>query len=130
MADKDESNIVEAMKAIYRVNLCAVPGEKVLVFTDLVKDGETLDPVERSRREGLVGLARAAREAGASLGLDVLYEEFPALGSHGSEPRESLWRLAFGEKAVDALLEGGLLEPIRQKKADEPVLRQARNIVE
>jgi aminopeptidase len=130
MADKYESNVVEAMKAIYRVNLCAGPGEKVLVFTDLIKDGETLDPVERSRRQGLVGLARAAREAGASLGLDVLYEEFPALGSHGSEPRESLWRLAFGENAVDALLKGGLLGPIRQKKADEQVMRQARHIVE
>jgi aminopeptidase len=130
MADKDVKNIVESMKAIYRVNLCARPGERVLVFTDLIRDGETLDPVERSRREGLVRLARAAREAGALMGLDVLYDEFPALGSHGSEPPENLWRLAFGDDALDGLVKGGLLGPIWEKRADEAVIQKASLVVE
>lgn len=130
MADKDGGKVVEAMKGIYRVNLRVKPGEKVLVFTDLIREGEAPGDVERSRREGLVALARAAKEAGAQMGLDMLYAEFPALGSHGSEPEEGLWRLAFGGRAVDALLEEGLLDTIRRKKADETVLRRARLIVE
>jgi len=119
-----------ALKNIFTVNLGARPGEKVLVFTDLIPDGAAMDPVERTRRGGLVRVARAAADAGRALGLDVRYTEFEALGSHGTEPGEGLWRAAFGDEAVDALVKDGLLSSIRDKKAGEKEVREARRLVE
>ncbi len=119
----------EQVKDIYRVNLQARAGEKALVFTDLIAPGERPDPVERMRREGLLEVARAARDAGLELGLDVRYLEFSALGSQGMEPEEPLWRLAFGDNAVDGLITAGLLERIREKRAGEADIEMARAVV-
>ncbi|HLB25903.1 MAG TPA: peptidase [Nitrospirota bacterium] len=117
------------MKGIYGVNLGASPGEKVLVFTDLITGGENPDPTERKRREGLVPLARAAAQAGRELALDVRYIEFPALGSHGTEPGDGLWDLAFGGEAAGALREGGLLMRLRAKTAGKEDIEKAREVV-
>ena len=119
----------DELKDIYRVNLQARPGEKALVFTDLIAPDETPGTVERGRREGLVEVARAARDAGVELGLEVRYAEFTALGSHGTEPDEALWRLAFGDAAVDGLVSAGVLTRIRGKGAKEADVEMARAIV-
>ena len=120
-----------ALKDIFRVNFGVRPGEKALVFTDLIRHGghEELPPPERERRAGLVGVARAAREAGARMGLDVRYMEYPDLGGPGVEPAAELWRLAFGESAVDALEGGGLLDRLRDKAAGREEIERARSIV-
>jgi len=123
-------DIVAAFKGIYEKNLGTRPGEKVLVFTDLIRENETATPVERSRREGLVSLARAAALAGQDMGLEVRHLEFPALGSHGTEPDEELWLLAFGERALFALKDFGLLQTIKEKKAGLREIADAKAIVE
>ncbi len=121
--------ITERFKKIYKANLNVRPGERVLVFTDLVAEGEKPDEAGFRRRKGLVRLARAAGEAAGGLGFDTFYLEFPALGSHGSEPGEDLWRLAFGEDTVVALGEKGLLGRIMSKTASKEDLREAKEIV-
>ncbi|MBI5190897.1 MAG: aminopeptidase [Nitrospirae bacterium] len=125
----DTSKLVTTLKAVYNVNLAAKPGERVLVFTDLIPDGADIEPVEQGRREGLVRVARAARDAGEELGLTIRYSEFIALGSHGTEPDEGLWRLSFGDEAVDALKGAGLLAVIREKKATPEHIAKAREII-
>ncbi len=126
---KNIKALEDALKKIYTVNLGVKPDEKVLVFTDTITAGENPDPVERGRREGLVKIARAARDAGSSLGMTVLYAEYPAIGSPGTEPGEDLWRLAFGEKAAGELKSSGVLDVIRAKKAGEGDIAKAREIV-
>jgi len=123
------ADLREALKKVFNVNLGASRGEKVLVFTDLMPEGLQVDPVERARREGLVRVARAASEAAGELGLSVRYLEFPALESHGTEPMPGLWRLAFGDAAVDALEEKGLLAAIMEKRAGAAELERARETV-
>ncbi len=121
--------IIERLKKIYQVNLNVQPGDRVLVFTDFIADGERTDETGRKRRQGLVEIARAAKDAAKELGIDAVYLEFPALGSHGTEPGEELWKLAFGEGAVRALNENGLLSKIRSKTASPEEIRAARKIV-
>ena len=84
----------KALEKIFTINLGVAQGERVLVFTDTIPDGLVIDDVERSRRDGLIKIARAAADAGRRLGIDVVYTDFPALGSHGMEPDAGLWRLA------------------------------------
>ena len=120
---------IEALKKIYTVNLTAIRGEKALVFTDTITSGAAVSQTERVRREGLVRVARAAADAGRSLGLEVRYLEYPALGSPGLEPGRELWRLAFGDDAVDALEGSGLLGALMEKRADEAQMEEARAVV-
>lgn len=124
----DNDKLVEALKRIYSVNLGVRQGERVLVFTDLIPAGARLEPVERGRREGLVRVARAAADAGRALDLDVRYHEYEALGSPGVEPGEELWRIAFGDRAVDALKAGGHLAAIREKRAGAGEVALARKL--
>ena len=124
-----EKSLIDALKKIYTVNLGVRPDEKTLVFTDTITEAEEPDAVERGRREGLVKVARAARDAGMSLGLTVLYREYPALGSPGTEPEEEMWRLAFGDRAADELKSSGVLDVIRAKKAGGDDIARAREIV-
>jgi leucyl aminopeptidase (aminopeptidase T) len=125
----ERNDLVLSLKEVFRVNLAASAGETVLVFTDTIPEGADIDPVERSRREGLVRVARAASEAATQMGLRVRYLEFPALGSHGSEPGEELWRLAFGEDAAGRLKSEGLLDAIREKRAKAEDIGRAREVV-
>lgn len=125
----DSHDITGALKEVYRVNLGARPGETVLVFTDTIPPDAHIEPVERSRREGLIRVARAASEAALLMGLKVRYIEFPALGSHGSEPDTELWRLAFGDAAASMLQSEGLLDAIKGKRATPEEVGRAREVV-
>ena len=109
--------IIERLKKIYRINLNVRQGDRVLVFTDFVAEGEKADETALKRRKGLIRIARAAVDAAREIGVEAVYSEFPALGSHGAEPGEELWKLAFGEGAVRALNEKGLLSKIRRPRA-------------
>ena len=129
LAGRDAFDIKEAMKKICTVNLGVSPGEKVLVFTDMITERESVTQTERERREGLLVLARAAAEAGRETGADILYTEFPALGSNGTEPDEGLWGLAFGEAAKEELAASGLLAVLREKRACPADIDAARLIV-
>jgi leucyl aminopeptidase (aminopeptidase T) len=118
-----------ALTKMLRVNLLAKSGERVLVFADRIAAGEDVDALTRSRREGLLELAKATAEAGREVGLEMLHTEFDARVSHGSEPGEELWRLAFGDACFDALLSAGILGRIREKKPNTEDIAAARDIV-
>ncbi len=120
----------KALENIFTINLGVAQGERVLVFTDTIPDGLVIDDVQRSRREGLVRIARAASDAGRRLGIDVVYTDFPALGSHGMEPDAGLWRLAFGDSATSELEKTGILARLREKKTFPDDVKRARDIVE
>ncbi|HEY3346656.1 MAG TPA: aminopeptidase [Nitrospirota bacterium] len=119
---------VEKLKGIFSANLGSRPGERTLVFTDTVRPDEVIGEVDRGRREGLVLVARAAAQAARELGLDVVYHEYEALTTHGSEPREELWRLAFGDAAVDEFKASGVLDRIIAKTATDDDKKNAADI--
>ncbi|CAG1065532.1 hypothetical protein BAC1_01115 [uncultured bacterium] len=118
----------ESLKRIYTVNLGVKPGERVIVFTDLVGEDEDITEDERGRRVALVGIARDVADAGEGLcKVDLL--KFKAAGSHGKEPPRELWEACFGPKAVNMLDESGLLEPVLSKKANADALKAAEEII-
>lgn len=121
--------ITRTLRSVYKLNLGVVPGEKVLVFTDRPSPAETAQGNECCRRERLRDIALLTAEVGRSFTKKVVYHEYPAVGSHGAEPPEELWRLAFGERAVAELKRARLLKPLLEKKLSAAGLAAAEALV-
>jgi len=129
MSGNARGDVTAALRRMLKENLYVSAGESLLVFADRIAPGEEVDALTRERREGLLSLCELTAEAGRGLGLEVREHVFDALGSHGSEPGEELWRLAFGEEAFGRLGEGGLLDRIRGKITAGGDIETARAIV-
>ena len=102
----------------------------MLIFTDLIAPSESPTTEERQRRERLRLIARRLKDVADGMGLRALYEEFPAHGRHGSEPPEKLWRVAFGQSAIEGLKQRGLLSGLISKRLSDDGLAEVVSILE
>jgi aminopeptidase len=121
--------ITSVLREIYRTNLGVKKHETVLVFNDRISDKEDVIESDRERRSRLRSLSLLTAEAGKNLCKSVIYREYPATGSHGSEPPLKLWKLAFGEKTVEILKTEHLLNPLLKKTLKDSELKKSREIV-
>jgi leucyl aminopeptidase (aminopeptidase T) len=121
--------LTNAARAIFRVNLGVKRTERVLLFTDKPTKREALSGEEITRRERLRDIANITADIGKGLCRSLLTCEFPATGSHGKEPPRKLWELAFGQRAVKALDEAGLMRPLLSKKIGLGKLHEAESVV-
>ncbi|NPB06517.1 MAG: aminopeptidase [Aquificae bacterium] len=101
-----------ALLNLLHTNLRLSPDDELLVFTDDEK------PFPRAAAERLAELARQN-------GYAVRFLVYPSLKGHGKEPPEELWRLTFGDEAVNELKSRGLLKPLLNKEPyDEKTVRE------
>lgn len=121
--------LIEILRAIFTINLAVSKGEKVLVFTDRILEGETLSDRELCRRERLRDLAMLTAEIGRTFTKGIIFMEYPATGSSGAEPPEELWHSAFGEKSVKELKRAGLLTPLLSKEITGEQLKKAEALI-
>jgi aminopeptidase len=119
-----------ALRDIFRINLGVQRHEKVLLFVDRVSQREHVNETDRERRTRLRYLATLAAEIGRSLCKEILYFEYPATASHGAEPPVQLWKLAFGEKAIETLKAERLLMPVLKKKTKDEDIERAEGVIE
>lgn len=118
------------LKNIFTVNLGVNGDERALVFTDLVREDETLDAGELEKRKDLRKIAHEVFEAGKGV-CEVGFLEFRSAGGHGKEPPRELWAAAYGEKAIQELEYEGLFEKILNKEIyDVDDLRSAERIID
>jgi len=115
--------------AIFRTNLGVRRTERVLVFTDRPARGEAVSPADALRRERLRDIANMAAETGRPLCKELVFVVYPATGANGKEPPPSLWRAAFGERAVGELEKARLMGPLLKKKISPEQLARAEAIV-
>ncbi len=121
--------ITSALRSVYTFNLGVKRHERVLVFTDTVSAAETVGEREHCRRERLRDIALLTAEIGKVYAKKIIYQEFPATGSHGSEPPEELWRSAFGDMTLDELRKAGLLDALINKTLAGDGLLKAAAII-
>ena len=121
--------LTESIRAIFTTNLGIRKGERVLIFTDKLSEKELLDPQDLCKRERLRDIACLTAEIGKSFTKNILFHEYPSVRSHGAEPPEELWRLAFGQKAVRELAISGLLLPLLSKEISDRETRKAEALV-
>jgi aminopeptidase len=121
--------ILHAIRAIYGTNLGVKNGERVLVFTDLPSPLEDVDVTDISRRDGLRYISLLTAEVGRSFTKKIIYKEYPALGSHGTEPPEDIWEAAFGKTVIHELRKKGLLGLLLKKELADDGIKDAENII-
>ncbi len=123
------SDMNGAFRSLFSVNMGLRPGERVVVFSDTVRDDERPSPADRERRERLFAAAEDAGRFSAATYGNSSFVQFPATSGSGAEPPEPLWRAVFGDAVVDELATGGLLGRLIAKEAQPGDLDAAREIV-
>lgn len=119
----------DAFRSLFETNMGVRPGERILVFSDLIRPDETLSLPDRDRRKRLHAVAgEVAQHAQETCG-NCSFVCFPATAASGAEPPEVLWRAALGETTVDMLCTEGILARLLTKTATTEDLVRARNII-
>jgi len=93
----------EAIYKLYKVNMDLKDNERLLLITDTEKDY-------------LVDLMEDFVDVAGVITKEVKHHIYPSLKGHGKELPEEVWRLTFGERAVEKLREKGLLEKVLFKE--------------
>ena len=122
--------ITKILYSIYKTNLSVKKSESVLVFTDRISSKEVIPDYDYCRRERLRDIALLTAEVGKGFAKKIIYHEYPATGSHGKEPPEELWGVAFGRIVLNGLKKAGLLTPLIEKNITDEGLKKVEAIVE
>ena len=93
----EKKNLEKAIEKLYSINLGVKKGERVLVFSDNIRDEEKLTEYDRKRRNELLKVAEKTFEVGSKI-TSTTFVSYDATMTHGAEPPEFLWEEAFGKK--------------------------------
>lgn len=119
----------EAFRSLFTVNMGVRQGERIVVFSDTIREDEQPSPDDRARRERLFAAAEGASDFAAATYGGTRFEQFPATSGSGAEPPEPLWRAVFGDAIVGSLAATGLLKRLIAKEASPADLAAAMETV-
>jgi len=125
----DHRNLDEAFRSLFEINMDVQKGERVLVFSDIVRPDETLSPSDLNRRKRLNATARSAAAFAAGEYGSGTFVEFPATAASGVEPPAGLWLATFGPCILTAFESEGLLAKLLAKSASPDEIANAREII-
>lgn len=118
-----------AFNALFNINMGYRSGEKILIFSDLIRDDERITDNDRDRRTRLHQTAgELAVFADQQYG-NARFCDFPATAASGVEPPLTLWSAVFGESVIQQLEVVGLMGALLDKRIDVVGLEQARALV-
>lgn len=123
------SNLDEAFRSLFETNMGIRAGERVLVFSDVIRPDETLSAADRDRRIRLNATASMAADFAARTWGSSSFVEFPATPASGAEPPVGLWLATFGAKSIEAIDAAGLLTKLLAKAAMADEITLARKII-
>ena len=119
----------EAFASLFNVNMGTRAGERIVVFSDVMRPDEMPSPADADRRRKLLEVAKeAARFAAGTYG-NASFVSFPATAASGAEPPEELWRAVLGDSVADRLAAEGILPRLLAKQGSPADLEKAREIV-
>jgi len=118
-----------AFQRLFETNMGIKPGERVLVFSDIIRPDETPSASDLDRRKRLHATARVAAEFAADEYGSGQFVEFPSTPASGAEPPIELWLATFGTAIISALTSDGLLTKLLAKTASLDEIGIAREIV-
>ena len=119
----------DAYRSLFETNMGIRPGERIVVFSDLIRPDETLSDLERDRRERLLVEAQLVAAYAEQRWGNCSFVSFPATVASGAEPPEPLWTAVLGEATVERLRGDGLLLRLLAKCADQVDLARAEATV-
>ncbi|MDD2581341.1 MAG: aminopeptidase [Desulfuromonadaceae bacterium] len=122
-------NLDSAFHRLFEINMGVKPGERVLVFSDIIRPDEAPSASDLDRRTRLNATARKAAEFAARVYGSSNFIDFPATPASGTEPPYELWLATFGARITTALKSGGVLAKLLAKSASPDEIVHAREIV-
>ncbi|NTW98710.1 MAG: peptidase [Geobacteraceae bacterium] len=126
----ERHNLDEAFRRLFETNMGIKPGERVLVFSDIIRPDETPSASDLDRRTRLNSTARAAARFAAREYGSGSFVEFPATPASGAEPPAELWLATFGDRIIAALTSAGLMARLLAKSAGAEEISRAGEIVQ
>lgn len=125
----DHHNLDVAFRSLFETNMGIKRGERVLVFSDIIRPDETPSASDLDRRIRLNTTARGTADFAATVYGSGDFVEFPATPASGAEPPVELWLATFGYSIMEAFKSGGLLEKLLAKEAGAVEIAAASEIV-
>ncbi len=125
----DIENAEAAFRRLFEINMGIRRGERVLVFSDIIRQDETPSASDLDRRTRLCTTARAAAEFALQEYGSSLFVEFPATPASGAEPPIELWLATFGSVIISLLKSDGLLIKLLAKAASPDEIGRAKEFV-
>lgn len=125
----DQHNLDNAFRSLFETNMGILPAERVLVFSDIIRPDEALEPADLERRTRLNATARAAAAFAERVYGSGAFVEFPATPASGAEPPLALWQATFGTTIIAQFTERGLLTKLLAKTAAPAEIGAAGEIV-
>lgn len=119
----------DPFSSLFEINMGVKPGERIVVFSDLIRDDESLESNDVDRRTNVAEVAEAAVAFAATHYGNAAFVSFPATSGSGVEPPRELWSAVFGTENVALLENGGLLDALVAKTAGKSEFDAAREIV-
>ncbi len=118
-----------AFSSLFEINMGRRQEDRILVFSDLIREDELLTDSDRDRRSRLhstaFSLANFAEKKYGRTG----FVDFPATQASGIEPPVVLWNSVFGASIISQFKDKGILEGLLSKTIDKAGLETARDIV-
>ncbi len=125
----DHTSLDKAFHSLFEINMGIKPGERILVFSDIIRPDETPSASDLDRRTRLNATARVAADFAAAVYGNGGFVQFPATPASGAEPPEALWLATFGDSIIAVLKADDLLTKLLAKAASPDEIAQAREIV-
>ncbi len=125
----DHRNLDEAFRSLFEINMGAKKGERILVFSDIIRPDETPSASDLDRRMRLNATARSAAVFAEGEYGSGTFVEFPATTASGTEPPVELWLATFGSSVLATLESEGLLTKLLAKSASPDEIARASEIV-
>jgi len=124
-----QADFTTAFASLFATNMGVRPGERIVVFSDLIRPDESAATADRSRRSGLHATAEAAAAYAQQQFGNSSFTDFPATPASGAEPPENLWRSVFGGQIIDLLTTNHLMARLLAKMVTAEELDQIKDIV-
>lgn len=125
----ENQNLDEAFRSLFETNMGTKPGERILVFSDIIRQDETISASDRDRRIRLNATAQQAAMFAAKVYGSGSFVEFSATSASGVEPPYDLWLQTFGNVAVATLKSSALLDKLLAKTATPEEVELSREII-
>ncbi len=123
------SELAEAFRSLFEVNMGVKAGERIVVFGDIIRPEETPLPADVDRRRRLLKVAEEAARFAAGRYGNSSFVSFSATAASGAEPPEELWRAVLGDAVTDRLAAEGMLQRLLAKQGSPEDLERAAEIV-
>jgi len=120
---------LQSFISLFSVNMGHRTGDRILIFSDLLRSDEQLTASDQDRRNRLHATAQELASFAQSNFGNASFIDFPSTQASGTEPPLILWAAVFGSRIIQQLTESNLMETLLNKSIGVTDLEQAQSII-